>query len=157
MSKYDDLCTEYQLASARFDQYADNCYTFADDFFSGLKEYFDCPDDAITFYAPKDMLDINQGCDLKAALLHNPDGYYALYFSVTLKTSATQDIVLAALRIKQAANCFLVKVGLSRKEFEIKTKEDLIPAFDYIFDSIKSYYQKDGFIKSTAAPIGFAV
>lgn len=157
MSKYDDLCAEYQQASARFNQYADYCYTFADEFFTGLKEYLDCPDDTIKFYAPQDMLDIKQGCDLKKALLHSPDGYYSLCFSLTLKNSGEQDVVLAALRIKKASDYFLVKVGLSRKEFEISAKEDFIPAFDYIYDSIKNYYQRDGFIKSTSNPIGFAV
>lgn len=157
MSKYSDLCTEYQQALARFNQYTEHCYIFAQEFFSGLKEYLECPDDAISFFAPTDELSISQGCSLKEAMLHNPDGYYSVYFSLTLKDRAAEDVVLVALRIKKAGTHFVARIGLSRKEFEIASKEDLLPAFNYIFNGIISYYQKDGFIKTTPSQIGFAI
>lgn len=157
MSKYESLCAEYHAALSRFNQYADDCYHFAEEFFAALREYFDCPEDAVRFYAPQDELDTTQGCPLRDAMFHNPDGFYTAYFSLTLKLPAAQDTVLAAVRIKKIDNRFTIKIGMSRKEFEVAEKPDMIQAFDYIFTGVKAYYQKDGFIKSSASPIGFAV
>lgn len=157
MSKYESLCAEYHAALTRFNQYADDCYDFAEEFFAALREYFGCPKESIKFYAPQDELDTTQGCSLRDAMFHNPDGFYTVYFSLTLKIPAAQDIVLAAVRIKKSDPHFMIKVGMNRKEFEVASKPDMIQAFDYIFTGIKGYYQKDGFIKSSTSPIGFAV
>lgn len=157
MSKYNDLCTLSQAALNRYNQYTTDCYEFAGRFFSGLNEYFDSPEDAIKFYSPEEMPDLAKICPLRDAMLHRPDGSFEMLFSLTLKLSSSDDTILAAIRIKMSANCFIVCIGMSRREFEIHSKEDLICAYDYIFNAIKSYYDRDGFIKTASNPIGFAV
>lgn len=158
MSKYQELCSEYHEALDRFNQYTECCYMFADEFFNALKNYFKYPADSVKFYAPQEELDLANGCSLRDAMLHNPDGFFTVYFSLTLKDAAAEDVVFAAARIKKLVTGFRVKIGMSRQEFEITKSEDMIPAFDYIYDGIKNYYQKDEFIKkSNSNPIGFAV
>lgn len=157
MSRYQELCAEYLEALTRFNQYTDDCCSFAEEFFATLQNHFECPADSVRFYAPQEELDTLKNCTLHKAMLHNSDGFYAIYFSLTLKETTSEDTVLIVLRVKKLDHCFRVKIGMNRKEFEISTKEDLPAIFDYIYDGIKNYYQKDGFIKSTASPIGFAI
>lgn len=157
MTKYDDLCIMSHAAINRYNQYTTDCYEFAGSFFSWLNEYFNCPEDTIKFYRLEDPLDINKQCLLRDAMSHSPDGFFEIYFSLTLKQSDLEDTILIAMRIKKNVNCFLVRIGMSRQEFEIRGKEDSALAYDYIFDAIRSYYERDGFIKTASAPIGFAV
>lgn len=157
MAKYDDLCTMSQDAINRYNQYTTDCYEFAGYFFSGLNEYLNCPEDTIKFYQLQEPLDINRQCLLRDAMSHSPDGFFEIYFSLTLKQPDLEDTILIAMRIKKNADCFIVRIGMSRQEFEIRGKEDSARAYDYIFDAIKTYYERDGFIKTASTPIGFAV
>lgn len=157
MAKYNDLCSMSQAALDRYNQYTTDCYEFAASFFSGLKDYLDCPDDAISFYLPEEPLSLTKLCALRDAMFHSPDGSCEIYFSLTLKQAALNDTILIAAKFKKRVDHFIIRIGMSRREFEIHSKEDITSACDYIFDAIKAYYERDGFIKATASPIGFAV
>lgn len=157
MAKYDDLCALSQAALSRYTQYTADCYEFADSFFSGMKEYFNYPEEALGFYPVTDTFDASELCTLHDAMQHCPDGFFELYFSLTLKQPSLKDTILAAMRVKKNTDSFIVRLGMSRREFEIHSREDLTQAYDYIFDAIKNYYERDGFIKSASNPIGFAL
>lgn len=157
MAKYDDLCALSQAALNRYTQYTDDCCAFTESFFSGLKEYFSYPDDTLRFYSPDESLDLTKLCTLREAMKHCTDGFFELYFSLTLRPPALDDTILAVMRVKKNPDCYIIRIGMSRREFEIHGEADLTRVYDYIFESIKAYYDRDGFIKSATNPIGFAL
>ena len=157
MAKYDELCKLYRAAASRFREYESSCYTFINAFFAGLSDFLQSPKAAIQFHQVTDPLDMETALPLLNAINYSPDGFYEVVFSITIQFGDASDRVLAAARFRKMENQFVIRVGMSRKEFQIDEPKDQIQVYAYIFEAIKKYYQKDGFIKNLPDPIGFTI
>lgn len=157
MAKYDELCALCRTAASRLQEYETSCYSFIHDFFTGLADFLQSPENAIQFHPVTDPLDTKTALPLASALRHSPDGFYELVFSLAIQSGDAADQILAAARFGKAGNQFVIRLGMSRKEFQINKPKDQIQVYEYIFETIKGYYEKDGFIKSLPHSIGFTI
>jgi len=157
MGKFNELCTLQQAAFNRYAEYEQCCYIFADNFFGGLRKYLDCPEGAIKFHVSGQQEDVRGECPLHQALIRQNDGFYEVYFSLTLSNEDIQDIILVSCKIKKAADHYTVRIGMQRKDFEVAGSDDLMNIYDHIYSTIKNYYDQDGYMKPTCNIIGFIV
>ncbi len=157
MGKYDELCILQQAALNRYTDYEQACYTFAENFFDGLIKYLECPEKAIKYHLSGHPNDIVNECPLYQALTRQNDGYYEIYFSLTLAGEESQDIILISFKLKKATDHYSIRAGMQRKDFEVAGTDDVISIYDYIYSTIKKYYEQDGYMKPTSNIIGFVV
>ncbi|MEN6414255.1 MAG: hypothetical protein ABFC84_16070 [Veillonellales bacterium] len=157
MAKYDELCTLYRAAASRLQEYETSCSTFIENFFAGLTDFLQSPENALQFHLLTDPLNIETALPLAKAINHSPDGFYDVIFSLNIHSGDENDRILAAARFKKMKEYFIIRIGMSRKEFQIQEPNTQKDVYEYIFTAIKDYYQKDGFIKSLPATIGFTI
>lgn len=157
MGKYDELCILQQAALNRYVDYEQACYTFAENFFDSLIKYLECSETVIKYHLSASPTDIVSDCPLHQALTRQNDGFYEIYFSLTLANQESQDMILISFKLKKAADHYTIRAGLQRRDFEIAGTDDLISVYEYFYSTIKNYYEQDGYMKPTSNTIGFVV
>ncbi len=145
MSKYEQLCESYRASVERLLHYKSDCFSFAYQFFEGLKKYLEIPEMDIKFHLGNEPDNITKDCTLKEAMLLREDGCYLITFSLTLKASTGSEIVLIPFKFRKIDEGYTIYMLNLRQEFNIQHMQQLVGVYDFIFTELKNFYEQDLF------------
>lgn len=148
MSKYSELTHLYRQTRLTFQQYEEECNTFARELVSGLLEYMEWPrDQEITYLAVGEEIDPNNKFyALAGAMQMDSESFW--HFGVELRIQEASGAyplsLVLSFFIKKVDTFFIVKLGPQGRELKIPESKrgQLQPFFEAVFLQIKEFFTK---------------
>lgn len=148
MSKYDELTQVYRQTRRTFQQYEEECSTFARELVSGLLEYIQWPrEQEITYLAVGEEFDPNNKFyALTGAMQMDSQSFW--HFGVELRLqepNGTYPLPLVlSFFIKKVDDYFIVKLGPEGRELKIPQSKrgQLEPFYEAVFNQLKEFFAK---------------
>lgn len=166
MTRYEELCKAYAKNLSDFKGYKEACYKFANTLMVELKQEFNIPDDRLKLRSKDDPKEVTD--NMLEAMDMQKDTYWHIRFSITVCAEMDEQLkesMSFEISIKKVVDHFVLAIP-NEREFTIKESEGTFnfeDFFDYLFSSLKSFYEQelDRFLTTTPSakkeqsPIGF--
>jgi hypothetical protein len=148
MTKYEDLAKLYHQSRLSFNQYEEECATFARDLVTGFLDYVGWPrEQEINFLAVGEEIDpTNKFFGLAGAMEMDTESFW--HFGVELRlqeASGTYPLSLVlTFFIKKIEGDFVVKLGPKGREIKIpeSKRNQLDPFYDIVYRQINEFLTK---------------
>lgn len=170
MTRYEELCKAYAKNLSDFKTYKEACYKFASTLMEELKREFNIPDDHLKLRSKNDPKEIAE--NMLDAMDMQKDTYWHIRFSITVcadmeeqQKDPHKESMSFEISIKKVSTHFILAIP-NEREFTILEHEgtyNFKNFFDFLFSSLKSFYEQelDRFLttapnaKKEQSPIGF--
>lgn len=136
MSKFDEFCAAVEIGRARFEQYKNDSFSFAELLFQNIQSYFEIPLDHISYYS----LNYPDGFERATNNIESAidfdvnNGNWNLGLRLNLSMGKPLIIIVRILFKKEKDN-FIVKLGKDLKETQFRIMEtdqkSFIPFLDH--------------------------
>ncbi len=166
MTRYEELCKAYAKNLHDFKTYKETCYRFAVTLMEELKQEFNIPDERLKLRSKDDPKEVTES--MLEAMDMQKDTYWHIRFSITVCSDTDENLkesMSFEISIKKIGASFILAIP-NEREFTIEEREgryNFKTFFDYLFSSLKSFYEQelDRFLtnatiaKKEQSPIGF--
>lgn len=166
MTRYEELCKAYAKNLSDFKGYKEACFKFANALMEDLKVEFNIPDERLKLRSKEDAKEVTE--NMLEAMDMQKDTYWHIRFSITVCADLEESLkesMSFEIAIKKVLNHFVLAIP-NEREFTIVEREgkyNFKDFFDYLFSSLKSFYEQEleRFLSSTPnakkeqSPIGF--
>lgn len=171
MSKYDQLCKAYSKNLSDFKTYKEVCYRFAMSLMHQLKHEFNIPDERLQLRSKDDPKETTQ--NMLEAMDMQKDTFWHIRFSITVCADSQdhdeplKESMSFEICIKKMPSYFILSIP-NEREFTIEEagegNHNFVPFFDYLFTSLKNFYEQElerflstapNAVKKEQSPIGF--
>ena len=147
-SKFNQLCSAYDLAQEDFEAYKQSCHAFGVELVQELKEYFEVPERQFSLYEIEENNNFKliHG-SLLGALTLTPDSQWHFGIGLTVcrapESYPEELILIKILFLKEADADFQLKHTYGDKEFSVTKgdKNSYIAYFDDLFNTIQASYK----------------
>ena len=148
MTRYDELTQIYRKTRHTFQQYEDECSTFARELVNGLLKYIEWPrNQEITYIAVGQEIDsTNKFYALASAMQMDSESFW--HFGVELRIQEANGAyplsLVLSFFIKKADDFFIVKLGPQGRELKIPESKrgQLEPFYEEVYKQIKEFFTK---------------
>ena len=167
-TRYEELCKAYAKNLSDFKGYKETCYKFAMILMEELKQEFSIPDERLKLRSKDDPKEVTD--NMLEAMDMQKDTYWHIRFSITVcadQEELQKESMSFEICIKKVGNLFVLAIP-NEREFNIQEaaedkKYNFSEFFDYLFVSLKSFYEHEleRFLvsipnsKKEQSPIGF--
>lgn len=166
MTRYEELCKAYAKNLHDFKSYKETCYRFASTLMEELKQEFNIPHERLKLRSKDDPKEVTE--NMLEAMDMQKDTYWHIRFSITVCAEADEHMkesMSFEISIKKIGSSFILAIP-NEREFTIEEKEgryNFSPFFDYLFNSLKDFYEQEldrfltgaASVKKEQSPIGF--
>ena len=147
-SKFNELCSAYDIAQDNFDAYEKSCHNFALELVRELKEYYAVPEGQFSLYQVEENNNFKliHGSMLGALTL-TEDSHWHFGVGLTVcraPESYPEELILIHILFrKEADTIFYLKHTYGDKEFKVNKgdKESYLTYFDDLFNTIVASYK----------------
>ena len=147
-TKFNQLCSAYDIAQENFDGYKKSCHAFALELVRELKEYYGVPEGQFSLYQVEENNNFKliHG-SLLAALTFTEDSHWHFGVGLTVcrapETYPEELILIRILFRKEGDSTFYLKHTYGDNEFSVKKgdKNSYVPYFDDLFHTIVDSYK----------------
>ena len=166
MTRYDELCKAYAKNLSDFKTYKETCYRFALKLMEELKQEYNIPDERLKLRSKDDPKEVTD--NMLEAMDMQKDTFWHIRFSITVCADMEEQIkesMSFEICIKKVTSNFILSIPNEREFNILETdgKYNFREFFDYLFNSLKSFYEHEleRFLISTPStkkeqsPIGF--
>ena len=147
MSKFDELCKSYVLSREKYMAYEEDCLIFAKQLADKFIAYLEVPKNNISFVPADKAPEDRKKYSLFSAINLSDDDFWHFGMQIILYEKPNKyphQPILLLFRLKKKNNLFYVKIPpyMEEKTIDPAKEKNFTEFFDYLFNEIKSYFEK---------------
>ena len=154
MSRYDELCSSYDAAVNKYQEYKDECSTLIIKFRQHFIEYLACPEERVWYFRFGEEGPDQRQSPYKALRLDDA-GFWNVGITIHVDTKYAFVFEGYLLRFRRSDERYLAQV--LGKDFSISKDGDFEPCFEAIYMDFKTANEQglDDTLRKGASKIGF--